>query len=211
MIYRCVTTSVAGFVQQLAVSLVPNGYYFYVTGEIPGHKDPSLTDIKIISQYAIAISKWQRARKKKQGEAAVQYLRYDRFFVIIANHGAHPFFEAEAGQIRDIRSHPIHFGGYSIGCRPGGSDQSLHPSVRIDLNVFGEIKRWFTRAALYRTVRELVEDLRSLPYEPYAPVRRQLNVLLRMLNRRRKAAGMEPLPVRAIWRNRQIVSPFEST
>ena len=44
MAYRCVATSVAGFIQQLAVGYVARGYYFYVTGRIPDHKDPAHTD-----------------------------------------------------------------------------------------------------------------------------------------------------------------------
>ena len=34
MAYRCVATSVAGFVQQLAVAYVANGYWFDVTGRV---------------------------------------------------------------------------------------------------------------------------------------------------------------------------------
>ena len=87
MAYRCVATSVAGFVQQLAVGYVARGYYFYVTGRIPEHKDPVHTDEKIIAQYGIGVSKWVRARRKRQGLANVHYLRYGTFFVIIASHG----------------------------------------------------------------------------------------------------------------------------
>ena len=104
MAYRCVATSVAGFVQQQAVAYVANGYWFYVTGRVPDHKDPATVDVKIIRQYGIAISKWTRTRRKRAGQANVQYLRYDRFFVILATHGTHPFFAAEAGRLRDIRS-----------------------------------------------------------------------------------------------------------
>jgi hypothetical protein len=38
--YRCEATSVAGFVQQLAVAYVRNGYWFYVQGTIPKRKSP---------------------------------------------------------------------------------------------------------------------------------------------------------------------------
>ena len=34
MAYRCEALTVSGFVQQLAVSYIANGYYFYVAGEI---------------------------------------------------------------------------------------------------------------------------------------------------------------------------------
>src|SRR5580658_8259322 len=96
MSYRCVATSVAGFVQQLAVAYVANGYYYYVMGRIPPHKEPEKTDRKILEAYEIAVSKWTRSRRKREGHAGVHYLRYQRFFVIIANHGVHPFFAAEA-------------------------------------------------------------------------------------------------------------------
>jgi hypothetical protein len=35
MEYRCEATSVAGFIQQLAVAYVGRGYFFYVAGVIP--------------------------------------------------------------------------------------------------------------------------------------------------------------------------------
>ena len=44
---------------------------------------------------------------------------------------------------------------------------------------------------------ELIEKYRgtvSLPFEPYAPVRRQLVNILRAVNRERQAAGFEPVP-----------------
>ena len=50
MAYRCVAISVAGFVQQLAVSYIANGYWFYVTGRIPEHKDPAVIDVKLIAR-----------------------------------------------------------------------------------------------------------------------------------------------------------------
>ena len=111
MAYRYVATSVAGFVQQLAVSYIANGYWFYVTGRIPDWKDAARTDAKILAQYGLAISKWTRARQRKAGQASVQYLRYDRFFVLVATHGAHPFFAAEGARIRDLRRQPLHFRG----------------------------------------------------------------------------------------------------
>ena len=55
MSYRFVATSVAGFVQQLAVAYLTKGYYFYVTGLIPPHKDPVKTDRKILEAYGIAM------------------------------------------------------------------------------------------------------------------------------------------------------------
>ena len=53
MAYRCVATSVAGFVQQLAVSYVAHGYYFYVKGWIPERKTPARIDEKLVSKYGL--------------------------------------------------------------------------------------------------------------------------------------------------------------
>ena len=35
MEYRCVATSLEGFIQQLAVSYVGKGYFYYATGRVP--------------------------------------------------------------------------------------------------------------------------------------------------------------------------------
>lgn len=45
--YQCEVTTPEGFVQQLAVSYLGNGYWFYVTGDIPEGKDPRKVDAKL--------------------------------------------------------------------------------------------------------------------------------------------------------------------
>ncbi len=208
MAYRCVAASVAGFVQQLAVGYIAHGYYFYVRGHIPDHKDPAATDHKIIAQYAIDLSKWSRSRRKKGGAASVQYLRYGRFYVILATHGEHPFFAAEAKQVRDIRKHPLYFLGYSIGCRRARGGGAHHASVRIQRGLFQELRAQFGRAAIRWSIERLGRELRAVPYEPYAPVRDQLRGILRAVNRRRKAAGMELVRGDVLWWRRVPVKPF---
>jgi hypothetical protein len=208
MSYHCVATSVAGFVQQLAVGYITNGYYFYVAGFIPENKDPTKTDNKILEAYEIAMSKWTRTRRKREGYANVHYLRYQRFYVIIANHGVHPFFASEATRLCDIRRQPVSFMGYSIGCRRARGGGEHHASVRINRERFAELKARFQNVAIHRTVEELYSDLRHLPFEPYAPVRCQLGGLLRSINRRRKIAGMEIISPSALRLHRSPVRPF---
>src|SRR5262245_44493132 len=94
--YRCAATSVAGFIQQLAVAYVGGGYWYYVTGSVPERKDPRVVDEKLVARYGIGLSKWARARRKQAGWASVQYIRHQRFFVLLATHGKHRFFEEEA-------------------------------------------------------------------------------------------------------------------
>jgi hypothetical protein len=208
MAYRWVATSVAGFVQQLAVGYIANGYWFYVTGSIPEHKDPAVVDGKLIAQYGLDVSKWTRARRKRAGQASVQYLRYGGFFVLVATHGEHPFFAAEAKQIRDFRRQPLHFLDYAIGYRKGRDGQG-HASVRIARERFRELKQRFVALALQRSVEELGDALRQIDCEPYAPVSDQLRILLRAVNQRRRAASLEPVPRTALWLHRRPVRPFE--
>ena len=209
MAYRCVATSVAGFVQQLAVAYVAHGYWFYVTGQVPEDKDPAPVDRKIIRQYGIDVSKWSRARLKKAGQARVQYLRYDRFFVILATHGEHPFFAAEGNQVRDIRRYPLRFMRYSIGCRKGRDGCKWHPSVRIAREACRELKAHYAAMAVHRPVEDLCRELGGLGYEAYAPVRDQLLGILRTVNRCRQAAALELVPRAALWLRRVPVKPFE--
>jgi hypothetical protein len=208
MAYRCEATSVAGFAQQLAVGYIAHGYFFYLSGHIPDDKDPVATDRKLIAQYHLDISRWSRARRKKRGEASVQYLRYGRFFVLIATHGEHPFFAREGKQVHDLRKRPLYFMGYSIGCRRARGSRVYHASVRIQQPLLRELKRWLERIALRRTVEGLCGELRAIPYEPYAPVRDQLRGLLRAVNRRRQVAGLELVPRQALWLHRVPVKPF---
>jgi hypothetical protein len=209
MTYRCEAKSVAGFVQQLAVSYISNGYYFYVAGIIPAQKSPKKTDQKILAAYGIDISRWTRARRKKEGHASVQYLRFDHFYIIIATHGVHLLFATEANRLRDVRKTPISFMGYSIGCRRERGGGGYHASVRINCELYQELKAHFQKAAVQRSVEELYRDLRTLPYEPYAPVRSQYRGLLRAINRRREVAGLERVPNQALRLRRSPVRPFE--
>jgi hypothetical protein len=208
MVYRCVATSVAGFVQQLAVAYVSHGYYFYVAGMIPEDKDPAKTDEKILRQYGIAVSKWTRARRKRAGQANVHYLRHGHFYVIIANHGEHPFFAAEGKRVRDIRKAPILFMGYSVGCRRERGGGKYHAGVRINREHFRQLKRYFERAAIKKSVEEVTADLRGLLLEPYAPVRDQLKGILRAVNRKRKLGALPSVPREALRFRRAPVQPF---
>ncbi|HRZ36931.1 MAG TPA: hypothetical protein P5534_11270 [Candidatus Paceibacterota bacterium] len=207
--YRCVAGSIEGFVRQLAVAYVGHGYYFYVTGWIPPHKVPERIDEKIIRRYDIDISRWTRARRKKQGCANVQYLRFDRFFVIIATQGRHRFFEAEGAAVKDIREAPIHFHRYSIGYRPGWRSTTWHPSVRIDAGLYAKLEARFEGLALHRAAEAISAEFRGLPFEPWAPVRRQLWRLLRLVNQRRKLAGLELVPISAVGLRRRPSQPFD--
>ena len=204
--YRCAATSVEGFIQQLAVAYVARGYWFYVAGSIPKGKDPTRTDAKLIAKYDVDISKWTRVRHKRQGRAAVQYLRFNRFFILLATEGEHRFY-LEEPFVYDIRERRIRFAGYSIGCRMG-RDGKWHPLVRIDALEFKLIKQHFLRVALTTSRAVLAGKFWGLGFMPYAPVRAQYLHLFHAINQRRRLASLEPLPWDILPGNRWIVEPF---
>jgi hypothetical protein len=200
--YRCVATSVEGFVQQVAVSYVGHGYWFYVTGSIPSHKDPATVDRKLIDKYGIERSKWDRARRKRAGLANMQYIRHERFFLLLATSGPHSFFVEEGSNVQDARRVPIRFAGYSISYRGG------HPSVRIAREVYSTLKAYLLEQATRSSADALGRTLSGVPFERYAPVRRQLLNLVRAINRQRKTAGLSEIPVDCLRLRRRVVRPF---
>jgi len=207
MEYRCVATTVAGFVQQLAVAYITHGYWFYVAGEIPEGKDPATVDAKLIDRYGIAITKWARCRRKKRGLANMQYLRHERFFVLLATKGGHEFFERERASFRDVRRVPIKFAGYSIGCRKN-CDGRWHASVRIERGLHAGMKACLVEFGLRGGSLAVVREFGMVRHQPYAPIRRQLREAWRAMNRARRAAGRDSVPFRSVPWTRQIVRPF---
>lgn len=198
-------TSVAGFIQQLAVSYVGRGYFFFVTGIVPSHKDATRVDEKLTSRYGVGLSKWAKARRRSSGFASHTYIRYDRFFVLLATHGKSPFFEEEGVRVKDARKTPIRFAGYAVSFRGG------HVHVRVEQRVYLERKSYLLGLATCRTAEEIqTEFQRAFPFEPYAPVRSQLLCVLRAINRNRTEAGLPAVTSDFLRFRRRIVRPFSS-
>lgn len=217
--YRCVAASVEGFVQQLASNILPHGYWFYVTGHVPDGKSPEAVDQKLVERYGLAISRQQRARRKVAGSANLHYLRLDRFWVLLATHGKHYFFEAEATNIRDARRIPIQIGGYSLSVKRGHflkkegagkpiPDGRMRVRVQIGRERYREIRAHFISIACHRSLENLTGELRAIRFEPYAPIRRQLLNLVRLINDKRQLAGYAKISARVLRFRRRIVKPF---
>lgn len=109
---------------------------------------------------------------------------------------------AEESRIRDCREAPIRFASYSIGFRGG------HVQVRIERETEKELKAFFKEKALWSEER-LSRLFSQLPFEPYAPVRRQFLVMLNQVNRIRKAAGLERIETSCLRLSRKPCRPFE--
>ena len=188
--------------QQVAVQYLRHGYWFYVAGQIPKGKDPIAVDAKLVRKYGIDVSRWERSRRKQVGLANMQYIRHERFFLLMATHGTHRFFEAEAGQIRDARRVPIRFAGYSISHRNGKS------CVRIAPPEYARLKACFVTTASRRAASEIRAKLAQLPFVVYKPIRQQLLQIWRDVNRVRSSAGLNAIPIDAVRWRRVIVRPF---
>lgn len=215
MRYRAEATSVEGFVQQIACCFLRHGYVFYVTGVVPPHRSEAAVDKKIIVKYGIDISEATRSRRRKLGHANLQYIRYQRFFVIFATPGEHRFFHEERDAIRDIRQIPLKFAEYSISYRRGGRtqkgevDHRWHAHVQIERRRYLDLKEHFIRLARRPSPEHVALAFYYLPIEPYAPVRRQLLKILQAANRARKAAGWGKIPTEVLVLRRRVVRPFE--
>jgi hypothetical protein len=206
--YRWVATTRDGFVQQLCC-YVGKGYYFYVTGVIPDGKEARHVDEKLLERYDVRLSKWARSYRKAQGRANIQYLRHGPFFLLIATHGSHRFFEEEAGEVRDIRREPIRYANYQVSAQMG-ADRRLHSHVRIADEDYKRLKAYLLDVGVHRSREALEGFFFGIPFEPYAPVRRQVWNLVRAVNRERKKASYEPLDwYRCVRMKRRIVRPFE--
>jgi hypothetical protein len=207
MNYRWVASSAAGFIQQVAVCYVRNGYWFYVPGRIPDGKDAGIIDRKLIDKYGIAQSKWSKRRANLGGQAKMQYIRYGKFFLLLATAGEHRFFEEEAEVIRDARRKPIRFAGHSVLYRePAGKIV-----VSIAADEYRLVKQQLEELALRRSTAEMEQEFRQLRYIPYGPVQVQLLRLLRSVNSRRKTAGLERLPTSCLRLQRKSVKPFDDS
>jgi hypothetical protein len=215
MIYRCSTPTLEGFIQQLACCYLTHGYWFYVMGRIPAGKDPTLIDQKLIAKYGIHVSESTRSRRKRLGFANLQYLRFGQQFLLIATQGDHVFKSDEAEVLHDIRRVPVKIGGYSISYKRGGRtrsgelDPAWHSHVEIYRPEFNRLRLYFQEIALRLPVEKLAVEFYRLPFEPYAPVRRQMLQLWKDVNYRRKTAGLKLLPVEILPLRRRVMKPFE--
>lgn len=129
--------------------------------------------------------------------------------------------EEESNNIRDCRKVPIQVGGYSLSVKPGGvlrtndehrpvtSDPKMRVRVQISRERFRELLYYFQEISCRRSIESLSSELYSIPYEPYAPVRRQLLTVVRKVNEKRQQAGLDKLPYTVLRYQRTIVKPFE--
>ncbi len=222
--YRYLATSRTGFIQQVVSCYLRHGYYFFVQGRVAVGKDPETLDRKLLVRYGIAKNKKQRYRRKQQGLANVQYIRFEYDWLMLATRGKHDWFHQERANIRDCRRQPIRVLGYSLSvvmgdfvCNrdktmpdgPPERDSKQRVRVQISQDANRELQ-----AALLENVRRRRTDwftqyFWNIGYEPYAPIRRQLLELIRQVNKARSAAGLPKISPKVIRYQQRKVKPFE--
>jgi hypothetical protein len=218
--YRFEATSLKGFVQYLATNVLRHGYFFYVQGELPEGRDPVAFDRKLVEKYDAAKTEGARYWRKRQGRANVRYVRFERTWLLLATAGDHPFKTAEVRNLRDVRDVPIYVGGYSLCVKRGDylrrkspeeplqTDGRYRVRVLIARTVYRELVAHFLCVCCHRSPERLAGELRLLPFEPYAPIRKQFLKLLFLINQKRKAAGYARLPATVLRMCREPVKVF---
>jgi hypothetical protein len=83
--------------------------------------------------------------------------------------------------------------------------------VEIERRRYLELKAWLLELATHRSAEKLALAFYELPFEPYAPVRRQMLNLFRAVNRSRRRAGFKLVPVEVLPLRRRIICPFISS
>lgn len=220
MNYKYEVTSLVGFLQRVATHLLPKGYYFFVQGTVPDGKDPAALDAKLLTKYDVAKSEGARRWRKSKGLGNVQYVRFKSSWILMATHGHHPIRDGEGENLKDVRRAPIRIGDYSVYVKRGdylkkvSAEQAPLPDgqwrvrVLIAREPYRELCAYFLSIACHRRMESLAEELYLLPYVPYAPVRKQLLKLLRLINAKRQAAGFAKIPAGCLRFKRQIVKAF---
>ena len=208
--YQCEARSLDGFIAQL-IRYVASGHYFYHTGRIPDRKDVAAVDRKLVELYDIAKPRWARARRRLAGTAGIHYLRYGRFFVLMATHGEHPFFTDHANTFNDIRRQALHAGGYAVRYTHSVRENRRKVFVRLDRETYRNVRALMLDRAVrpaYRVSETLEREFRQLRWQPYEPVRRQLAAILKSVNRARGRARLSKLDASCIPKHRRIGCVF---
>ena len=212
--YVCEVRSLNALVKQIAVHTIRWGYWWYVSGVIPPGKSLQEIDGKLMNKYTANVSASTRNRRKHAGLANARYYRWGRRFFLFTTLGDGPIWESEKVNLRCIRRPPRDFEkrtgytgkfpyaplqveGYSISYKPGGRtktgdvDPKWHSHVELDRDCYRNLKADFLETATKRKCHELGMKFYELPYEPYAPLYRQLLKILRDVNQKRRRSGIK--------------------
>jgi hypothetical protein len=165
------------FLRKIAYDYVRYGYTEYAVREIPVGVDEKGVWEKLLREYEVTYCHMRRARRRREEKGNVALITYGRTFVLMGSPGEHGKF----GRIvrRNIRTSPIHFGGYSVGVKGGV------PEVRVGARRWKRVEDVGHGIALHdhRKVTDFLHRFleRVSPYR-FSGVVRQKEKLLREVN-----------------------------
>jgi hypothetical protein len=209
--YRCLADSEEGFLA-LIVNYMTHGFYFYSGVPGPGKGEWDKVDRNIVVKYGLTASPEEWSVRRLSGQAKTQYVRFGNFAVVLSTYGIGRFFESES-DIRDFRRDPLRVGDYSVSLKYDNAllakgEKKLRGSVRIHPEAYRRVKAHMVCSAKRWSQEECERHFQTLPFEPYAPVRRQLLNLWRRANRLRGEASLEKMAITCVRLKRRKVKVY---
>ena len=180
--------TLGAMLRKVAIDYVRYGYFRYLIVEIPRKKDPKLVDDTIIKTYGVTYNYRSRALKKKAGGAVVVYVRFGHRFILLATDGRDA--EVEKRAFLDCRITPIQLSGYTV------SVKDKKPNVQMSFKRYRGLRKLLSKIALHNEGK-LTDFFRRISPFKFPGILRQQQKLLKMVNVRRKKAGLgviKPLP-----------------
>lgn len=176
--------SLGEMLRKVAIDYVRYGYYRYLLAEMPREKDAKVIDHKLLTLYKITYCRTRRARQRAKGEAVVAYVRFGHRFILLATEGDHT--EIEKQNFKDCRVQPIHLSGYTIGVK------NTKPCVQLSQKRYRALRKLLSRIALHNKTK-LTDFFNRISPFSFPGILRQKYKLLKMVNTKRKKAGLTSL------------------
>jgi hypothetical protein len=214
--YRCEAKSIDAFLAHV-VRLVGSGHYFYFVGILKNDKDPRELDRKLIREWELDKPAWKREARRRGAAPNIHYLRFGHHYVLIATHGksrngeTHRFFLEYQGQVQDLRKNALHFCGYSIRYPISKETGRRRVFVRLDKASYERLRADLVTSSIrvrYRERDALESFVRSLGFQWYKPVRNQVRVILKEVNRARRHAGLSPVRLTCVPTKMRVTEVF---
>lgn len=174
------------FLRKIAIDYVRFGYTNYILRKIPDYKDAELIDHKLIDHYSVTWNRTARLRARRKGAANVTYIRWRHQWVLLATPGQHNEFYKR--NHRNVLKAPLNVSGYSIGInRTTGK-----VFVRLAPRRYSAIEKALKNIALHNHGK-VTGFINSIAFVNFPEVIREKQQLTRLVNKRRKVAGLKKI------------------
>ena len=168
---------------QMVVFLVSRGYHHYCLTVFPVVKKDKwmAIDAKLIARYQTDLSKWQRARRKKDGKANYYYLRWNEIAIILHTAGSSDI-DTAGDMFCDIRQKAMVISVsalVSFSIRPHIVNGKNHIEVKLTKETYTGIKNNLHEIAKTNNAWKVSAELKKLNGFPcYSQIIRQKRQLV---------------------------------